>query len=200
MDTQASTPKKRRRLLPILLGVIVLCVVLAFIGALLNPSDEPAAPEADQPTAAPAAAAPAAVEPTATPQPISTPTLEQHILAAIGDSNRENAPAPVLEIGENVVVTFPANDNLTTNLMRSATQRKMLAIAQAVRDNTGNAHNVRVEATGQLTDAYGNTSEGPIMRVNFSRAVLERINFAGIQPENLPLVADIYWQHPALGE
>jgi len=129
-----------------------------------------------------------------------SPPLEQHILAAIGDSNRANAPAPVIEIGENIAVTFPASENLTMDLMRSAMQRKALAIARAVRDNTGNAHDLRVEATGPLADDFGNTSEGPIMRVNLSRATLEKINFDGIQPDNLPLIADIYWQHPAFDE
>lgn len=210
MTTEPSNPSpKRRRLLPILLGAIVLCVVLAFIGALLSPDDQPAAPaaaptaraglsEATEPAPAEPTAAPV---PTATPQPVATPTLEQHILAAIGDSNRQGAPAPIIEINdEQVIVTYPANDNLTVNMMRSATQRQILAIARAVRDNTGNSRDLRVHATNQLIDAYGNASEDPIIRVNLSRATLEKINFDGIQPDNLPLIADIYWQHPALDQ
>lgn len=66
METETPTPKKRRRLLPILLGAIVLCVVLVFVAALISPAEEPAATVADQP---PVSAATIAVEPTAARQP-----------------------------------------------------------------------------------------------------------------------------------
>jgi hypothetical protein len=64
----SDSPKKRRRLLPIVLGLVGACLVLAFIGALLSPSEEPVAPA---PTSEPAAVA---AQPTATPQPVATAT------------------------------------------------------------------------------------------------------------------------------
>lgn len=201
---------KRRRLLPILLGLVVLCVVLAFIGALLSPSDPPA-PAAEPPAVA--TVPPAAVaQPTATPQPASTdtpqptdtptpvPTLEDQILTAIGRVNRNDAPAPSILIGDQVVVVFPANDGLSAGMIRRDTQRRALAIAQAVRDNTANSHDVRITASGPLIDTYGNTSEEHIMRISLDRPTLAKINFAGFQIDNLPLIADEYWQHPAISD
>lgn len=203
--TSNSTPKPKRRLLPIILGAVVLCVLLAFVGALLSPSD-PAAPTADSRATVPAIAVRSTntPRPTATPRPAATstvaPTLEDHILAAIGRVNRSDAPAPSILIGDQVVIVFPANDGLSAGMIRRDTQRRALAIAQAVRDNTDNGHDLRITASGPLIDAYGNTAEEHVMRISLDRPTLAKINFDGINPDNLPIIADQYWQHPALDD
>lgn len=204
-----TNPKPKRRLLPIILGASILCFALAAIGALLSPPADPAnttvAPTlvalATSTSAPTTALQPTSTSvPTATPQPTSTPTLDALILAAIGRTNRADAPAPRVTAGEQIIVTAPINDNFSTNLIRRGAWLRILAIAQAVRDNTGNAHDLSITLTGPLTDAYGNTSEQTLIRVDLSRATLARVNFDGIDPANLPAIADEYIQHPALND
>lgn len=219
---ETPTPKKRRRLLPILAGLVVACVVLVFIAALLSPTEQPAATVADQPLVEAAPATTVADQPTATPQPVATdtpvlptatpepptatpqptatPSLEDQILAAIGRVNRNAAPAPYILIDEQVVVDFAGNDGLSNGMIRRDSQRRTMAVAQAVRDNTGNQHDIAITVTFPLIDAFGNTSEQPVMRVRLTRATLEKINFDGFLIDNLPGIADYYWQHPAISK
>ena len=49
-----------------------------------------------------------------------------------------------------------------------------------------------------LTDRFGNVEIGDVMVVIMSRETLNKINFKNFHAENLPAVADSYWEHPAL--
>lgn len=49
-----------------------------------------------------------------------------------------------------------------------------------------------------LTDQYGNTENDDAFRVTLSRETLEKINFEGFNVDNFPMIADDYWEHPAL--
>lgn len=49
-----------------------------------------------------------------------------------------------------------------------------------------------------LTDPYGNVEIGDVMIVLMSKETLNKINFNNFNAENLSVVADDYWEHPAL--
>ncbi len=49
-----------------------------------------------------------------------------------------------------------------------------------------------------LVDAYGNEELGVVMEILLTRDTVERINWDNFLFENLPEVADIYQEHPAL--
>ena len=49
-----------------------------------------------------------------------------------------------------------------------------------------------------LTDQYGNTKNGEVLRVTLSREALDKINFEGFSVNNLSAIAGDYWEHPAL--
>jgi hypothetical protein len=162
----------------------VLAIVTVACGAAVQPST---------PTRATFVATPYQRRPTA------TPTVEDRILAAIGEINRNDVYRPIVKSDDQIIaVVFPMNDALTTNWMRRFALDTILDIARAVRDNTDNTHELRVVVTGPLTDAYGNTSEEPAITVHLKATTLERINFDGFDIDNLPMIADHYWQHPAL--
>lgn len=49
-----------------------------------------------------------------------------------------------------------------------------------------------------LQDQYGNESHDAVMTANFPKDVLDKINFSNFMYENIPNIAEDYWEHPAL--
>jgi hypothetical protein len=134
---ETPTPKKRRRLLPILLGAIVLCVVLAFIGALLSPSEEPAEPVADQPPAS-ASTATVAVDPTATPQPLATATPVQP--TATPEPPPATPAQSIAQIGDRVeaggiALTINGASTVSTIDFMTAAEGKTYLVVDALLEN-----------------------------------------------------------------
>lgn len=203
----------RRRIVIILAAVaIILCLLVLAI-----PGSDPADPVAvvaptPQPTTAraglseatePAPAEPTAtLEPTATPAPpTATPTLDQIIVAALGNRNRNDVPATVVEAGEgSMAITFPINDNLFEEFILSSAQKDILTAAGAIVQATGNAYDLTFNGTFSMQDAFGNLSEDAVVRVQLSRTTLSKINWDNLIAVDLSRIADSYWQHPAFSE
>ena len=51
-----------------------------------------------------------------------------------------------------------------------------------------------------MIDAYGNSFEDTVMAITVSKATLDKINFDRFLWENLPDIADDYFQHRVLNE
>jgi len=170
------------------LGVLFV-ILLVFVVAILLP--------APSNTSNPSAQSRPAATRRPTAAPTATPTLQGRILAAIGEINRDGAPTPdILFADQAVIIKYPSNDGLSVGSIRRSTQRQIVAIARVVRAFTQDE--LFITVTGPLTDAYGNTSEADIIRLRITRPTLEKINFDNFDIDNLPVIADYYWQHPAL--
>lgn len=135
--TSNSTPKPKRRLLPIILGAVVLCVLLAFVGALLSPSDEPTAPAADP-------AATIAVQPTPTSQPAATPPPP----IATPEPPTQTPPPALAQIGDRVEAGGVA---LTVN---TATTVDSFDFMTAAEGSTYLVLDVLIETTDRDTAPY----------------------------------------------
>src|SRR5690606_8891183 len=49
-----------------------------------------------------------------------------------------------------------------------------------------------------LVDKYGNESDGKIMSIDFTREIIDKINFDNVDFNNAPTIAEDYWEHNAL--
>lgn len=49
-----------------------------------------------------------------------------------------------------------------------------------------------------LVDKYGNESDGKIMSLDFTREIIDKINFDNVDFNNAPTIAEDYWEHNAL--
>ncbi|PFP97717.1 hypothetical protein COK06_13060 [Bacillus cereus] len=49
-----------------------------------------------------------------------------------------------------------------------------------------------------LVDAYGNEKKDNVMKLQFNRETLDKINYDNLLHDNLPKIANQYWEHPAL--
>lgn len=160
-------------------AILFLCI----LSSLLSPSTPSNSASTPRPAAAPTA----------------TPTLQGRILAAIGQTDRAGAERPVIQIdAETLRVVFSMDDGLTASSMRRATLATAVAIARVVRDHSDNTRELRIGVSGPITDAYGNTTEQHVLSVYLKPATLDKINFDAFDIDNLPAIADHYWQHQAL--
>ena len=66
----------------------------------------------------------------------------------------------------------------------------------AVAKNINNVKSVLIYMQSPLTDQYGNTEDGDVMRLRLERVTLDKINFDGMPSKNLKQVADEFWAHP----
>ncbi|PEL17641.1 hypothetical protein CN599_16370 [Bacillus wiedmannii] len=49
-----------------------------------------------------------------------------------------------------------------------------------------------------LVDAYGNEKKDNVMKIQLNRETLDKINYDNLLHDNLPKIANQYWEHPAL--
>lgn len=54
--------------------------------------------------------------------------------------------------------------------------------------------------TYPLVDKYGNSSEQIVLKVEFSRSTLDKINYDNFDFNNIEDIADSYWEHQAIKE
>lgn len=49
-----------------------------------------------------------------------------------------------------------------------------------------------------LTDKFGNVEDSKVMSLDFPRATIDQINFDNLLTDNIPELADNYWEHNAI--
>jgi hypothetical protein len=133
--------------------------------------------------------------------PKATPTLQELVVGALGERNRENVPATsIISNGETMAVIFPINDNFKRTWIRDQAQRDILNVAQTIYQATGNGYDITFTGTFAMQDSYGNVEELPVMRATLTRATLDKINWDNLLMVQLPAIADDYEENPGLSE
>lgn len=95
-------------------------------------------------------------------------------------------------------LTLNLGDNLTANMMRKGGLMDALALAELFEEHSilGDIPELDIAFETELTDAYGNKSPGTVLEIGFTAETLAKINYDNVLHENVPTIADYYWQHP----
>ncbi|WP_312507159.1 hypothetical protein [Lysinibacillus sp.] len=98
-----------------------------------------------------------------------------------------------------VWVTVKLLDNWSAGWMLKGAYMDTLDISeQVVKHNLLNgAKELDIAFVTSFTDAYGNSSDGTAVEVTFNADTLAKINFDTVLHENVPVIADYYFEHPA---
>jgi hypothetical protein len=196
------TREKVQRAVLVLGGLVAF---LCFLSLCTNRSEQP--PEENAPTEQ----TPSPSEPTPTARPTHTPrptatlypeaALRQAILDALGEVNRDEVDTITAfsynEVTNEVYVRWSINDNFSEQWIKDGARDDIIEIMGAVVDTGLDVSTVEAEGTFPLVDLYGNESEEVVVRVTFTAETLGRVNWEGIPLENIYLVADEQWRHPA---
>jgi hypothetical protein len=137
--------------------------------------------------------------PTRTPAPTKTPAptrtavegLSEFLERALGDGNRGlKRLQTVQEVDGGLVIQWAINDNLTSGLVKFGAKRDVKDLLQTVDQSNIAYEFVILQGTFSLKDTFGNTAEQASVLVQYNRATVERINFAGIDIDTIYLIAD----------
>lgn len=154
-----------------------------------NPEPEPEEPDTTEPN-----------------EPEAPATLEELIDAAIDKANAEKEEVKLVDTEseespdeKRVEIYLAGSDNLTTNMIRKGMWMKTSTILEALQ-SCEDISEIVTTWSFPMIDAYGNSFEDTVMIITVSKATLDKINFEGFLWENLPDIADDYFQHRLLDE
>lgn len=95
-------------------------------------------------------------------------------------------------------ISLIGNDNLSTDFIKRGMWRDSAKLFAAVFDEYPDLDSVYIYWQFPLVDQKGNEKLGEVMRIGMYRETAESINWESFNTENFSVVADDYWQHPAL--
>lgn len=140
----------------------------------------------------------------------SAPPIEEKVKAAIIDSVGEKTNVKkerVVELkvndhlgtkkdGDKIVLgTLRANENLTPNLSRGGILLDSNKVFKAL-FTIPEVEEVNLFWQLPLTDAYGKTEDGTVLKITLTREKAEKINWDNFDKENYSKIAETYWEHP----
>lgn len=121
------------------------------------------------------------------------------VLDVLGEDALENIE--VNDYPENgykiVLLTLNGSDNITQNLIYKGMLMDSSDLAEGFKNSGLEIHDIMMSWQFPLIDTYGNEEDGEVLRINLSGESLNQINFDNFLFENLPSIADNYWEHPS---
>lgn len=108
-----------------------------------------------------------------------------------------DATAAVMGDGS-VDITFDIGDNFTHNMIVRKAQGDTVDLLKWAKENYPAASEVVITGRFPMTDQFGNTATDEILIVAYTRATLDKINFGGVNRENIWTLADRRYVHPEL--
>lgn len=99
--------------------------------------------------------------------------------------------------GKFVYLNMIGDESLTLNTTKSGLWMDSLEIFEPIfeRDEVSE---VSVMWQLELTDQYGNSEYDMVMSTTFTKETAEKVNWENVLYENVPNIADSYYEHPAL--
>lgn len=100
--------------------------------------------------------------------------------------------------GDNVIlIHVKAADNLTTNMFKKGMWLNTTKILKPLKSRA-DIGEITIFWSTDFEDAYGSNFNSNAMKIKLSKKTLDKINFDSFNIDNLPKIADGYWQHASL--
>lgn len=101
-------------------------------------------------------------------------------------------------MGAILFAEFPISDNFTAGLRTTQAQIDTIEILKYAAAEYPTVARVWVQGSFPMVDQYGNTSTDVILNVGYDKATIDKINFDGINPDNIWEIRDAGTVHPEL--
>ncbi|MFS0783220.1 hypothetical protein [Bacillus sp. 1P06AnD] len=130
--------------------------------------------------------------------------VKKAIHKAFGKENSFDKKDSILGINYNketgfILVKVYGSDNLTTNMIRKGMWMDVRDTLELLKDED-DLKMIDFNIVFPMQDQYGQESNDIIMKLSFSKETIDKINFDNLLTDNIPTIADSYWQHPALNK
>lgn len=120
--------------------------------------------------------------------------IKDAVVSVVGKDNYRNH-----KFEDNTLwIQVTAIDNLTQNMVLKGTYMDTLDIAEIIRKEAllDSSNGFDISYYTELTDVYGQSSDGVIVEIGVNKDTLEKIDFKNVLHKNVPTIADYYWEHP----
>ncbi|MCC2351993.1 hypothetical protein [Bacillus pacificus] len=98
-----------------------------------------------------------------------------------------------------VLITTEAKENISANYTKKGMWIDTISILKDLKDEN-NISEIAFFYKYPLVDQYGNEKKDNVMKITLNRETLDKINYDNFLHDNLPKVANQYWEHPALSK
>lgn len=93
-------------------------------------------------------------------------------------------------------INAAGNESLTDNMTKEGMWISATQTLKALK-NVPEVKDISFNITFPMVDKYGNKSEETVMKINITEGTRNKINFENFISDDLPDIADSYWEHPA---
>lgn len=121
---------------------------------------------------------------------------------AFGETNSFDKKDSILEMNFNkdngfLLIKVFAKDNLTEKFIKLGMWDGMTQVLKELKDNQ-DMKTVSFMIIFPMQDAYGKSSNDTVMKAEFNAEIRAKINFENFISKNIPVIAQNYWEHPAI--
>jgi len=130
--------------------------------------------------------------------------VEAVILKLLKETTNTDKPRIVLvvhdedEEGEFLQAMLNADDNFTTDYIKRSIWMKSKELFEALYALDSNVDYISLFWALPLVDTYGNVSDKDVVIISLDRETADKVNWENVLTDNIPVIANTYWQHPAL--
>ena len=195
MNEQETKQKKKMGKGKKTLVIIAAIVVVFFIAIAMTPTDETSVTTS-------AATTQQSAEASETPTEATTEnkkqTIKESLRTAIINVVDEENFVTLNYVPDNnfTLIKFKGSENLTKNYTVKGMYIDIFDILKSIQPIIDT--DVDFNVVYPLQDVYGNSSDEIVIKATFKKGTIEKINFENAISDNLPIMADEWWNHTAL--
>lgn len=186
---------------PTWVQVVIAIIVLAVVAGLFGDADDTATNETQEEAATNEQGAADTDDQEAQDEPERTPEeqLRAAVQDALGETNRDvdRISSFEAEEGGRVSIEWAIDENLTEGLTKDTARSEGVDILEAVKESGFDYRIVEINGTYPLVDQLGNETEERVIRAQYSRKLINQINFENFDFKNVYELDDSTYVHPA---
>lgn len=177
-------------------GTVAAIVVIGIIGS--NSDDDNAAETEDTPKEE-VTDEPAMQEELVEKELTVDELISKVVTDTIGETaGKDRTSVHKIEVyGDVANVWLNASENLTVNMTRKGMWLDTKKMLEEFAEIDG-IELYQIVWMLPLTDKFGNVEDSKVMSLDFPRATIDQINFDNLLTDNVPELADNYWEHNAI--
>ena len=123
--------------------------------------------------------------------------VEKEIIKQLKTETNMGLPRIVeITVGEELFIELNASENFTVNMTKTGillNTKELFAALFAMDD----INIVTISWQLPLVDTYGNEELDRVMLISMGVETAGKVNWENVLTDNIPVIADSYWEHPA---
>ncbi|MCD7855314.1 MAG: hypothetical protein LUG66_06835 [Clostridiales bacterium] len=120
--------------------------------------------------------------------------LKQAVIDVVGEENFKTIN--YVPLNNFTLIEFNGAQNLTDNMIIKGMYLDICRVLEAIQPTINT--DVDINVYFSLTDTYGNSNPEKVIASTFKYETIQKINYENVSTDNIPVIADEWWDHPAI--